>query len=244
MSVVENTTAVTDVDATDPDAGDTLTYAIAGGADQALPDRRQHGNAHVQPPPGLRSPADADGDNVYEVDVSVGDGALNATQSLAVTVTDADETPANQPPAITSAAAATRPTRRRRERDCRRIVTATDPRARRSPIRSAAARTPPVCDRSASGALSFVIPPDYEDPADQNADNAYEVLVRASDGSLADVQSLVVRVGDVNDARRASSSPVSSRTRTSLSYCVRRAARRCRSPTPTAPQLPSAWLSR
>jgi len=36
VNAAENQTAVTDVDATDPDAGALLTYTISGGADQGL----------------------------------------------------------------------------------------------------------------------------------------------------------------------------------------------------------------
>ena len=38
---------------------------------------------------------------------------------------------------------------------------------------------------SSSGELSFISPPDYENPQDSNQDNIYEVTVIASDGSLS-----------------------------------------------------------
>ena len=47
-----------------------------------------------------------------------------------------------------------------------------------------------------TGALSFVNAPDFESPADSNADNLYQVTVRASDGSLSDDQALTVSVVD------------------------------------------------
>ena len=202
VSVVENTTAVTDVDATDPNAGDTLTYTIAGGADQALFHiDGSTGLLTFSSAPDFEAPADANGDNVYDVDVSVGDGALSATQSLSVTVTDADETPANQPPAITSDGGGdTAELAVDENATAVGVVAATDPEG--TPVAysiGGGADAARFAIDPTSGALSFVVPPDYEEPADQNADNAYEVLVRASDGSLADVQSLVVRVGDVNE---------------------------------------------
>jgi hypothetical protein len=38
---------------------------------------------------------------------------------------------------------------------------------------------------SLSGELSFISPPDYENPQDSNQDNIYEVTIIASDGSLS-----------------------------------------------------------
>ncbi len=47
---------------------------------------------------------------------------------------------------------------------------------------------------SAGGALSFIAPPDFEAPADANADNIYLVTLRASDGVLAATLDLTVTV--------------------------------------------------
>ena len=54
---------------------------------------------------------------------------------------------------------------------------------------------------SSTGALTFVSTPDYESPADANADNVYEVTVNADDGKGGfDTQALSVTVTNVNDA--------------------------------------------
>ncbi|MDQ2082928.1 VCBS domain-containing protein [Xanthobacteraceae bacterium Astr-EGSB] len=50
-----------------------------------------------------------------------------------------------------------------------------------------------------TGALSFVAAPDYENPTDMGGDNVYDVDVQVSDGSLNDVQSIAVHVGNVAD---------------------------------------------
>ena len=52
---------------------------------------------------------------------------------------------------------------------------------------------------SREGDLSFVAPPDYDHPADENADNVYRVGVRASDGSAAGFLAVSVTVTDVNE---------------------------------------------
>jgi VCBS repeat-containing protein len=53
-----------------------------------------------------------------------------------------------------------------------------------------------------TGQLSFVAAPDFEQPADSDGDNLYEVIVSASDGSLTDTQTLNVSVGDRSVAAR------------------------------------------
>ena len=50
---------------------------------------------------------------------------------------------------------------------------------------------------SSSGELSFISPPDYENPQDSNQDNIYEVTVIASDGSLSSSLEIVISVNDV-----------------------------------------------
>ena len=53
---------------------------------------------------------------------------------------------------------------------------------------------------SSSGALSFNAPADYENPADDGADNVYNVTVRVGDGSAFDARDLVITVTNNNDA--------------------------------------------
>jgi Ca2+-binding RTX toxin-like protein len=54
---------------------------------------------------------------------------------------------------------------------------------------------------SSSGALSFKTAPNFESPADLGADNQYNLILQAADGGYGvDVQSLSVRVTNVNDA--------------------------------------------
>lgn len=49
-----------------------------------------------------------------------------------------------------------------------------------------------------SGALSFLSAPDFEAPTDVGGENVYDVIVQASDGSLADSQSIAVSVTNVS----------------------------------------------
>ena len=78
------------------------------------------------------------------------------------------------------------------------------PRAIPIPARRCITRSPAVPTRCTSrsmttGALSFKTAPDFEAPADVYHDNSYQVVVRASDGSLSDDQTITVDVADVSD---------------------------------------------
>ena len=48
-----------------------------------------------------------------------------------------------------------------------------------------------------SGELSFISPPDYENPQDSNQDNIYEVTIIASDGSLSSSLGIIISINDV-----------------------------------------------
>jgi hypothetical protein len=205
-SVVENTLAVADVDATDPNPGDTLTYALAGGADA--------GRFQIDGTTGVLSfttaadfeaPADANGDNVYEVVVSVSDGLLDDTQALSVSVTDANESPVNKPPVITSAGgAATAELQVNEGTTGVTTVEASDPEGALVAYAISGGADAALFNLNpVSGALSFVSAPDVENPVDANGDNAYEVTVQASDGVLTDVQALAIRVLDVNEGPKS-----------------------------------------
>src|SRR5262249_17443907 len=95
ISVPENTTAVTTVTAFDPDPGATITYGISGGVDA--------GKFTIDAPPGALTfitapdfevPTDADANNSYLVIVQASDGSLTDSQTLTVSVTNVNESPA------------------------------------------------------------------------------------------------------------------------------------------------------
>ncbi len=94
FSVAENTTAVGAVTATDPDVGDSVTFTLVGGADEAKFAITPEGALTFLTAPDHERPADSGGDNGYEVVARASDGSLTADQSVTVTVTDAAETDA------------------------------------------------------------------------------------------------------------------------------------------------------
>ncbi len=103
VNAAENQTYVTTVTATDIDvAAETLTYTILGGADAALFSIDSiSGVLTFTVPPDFETPADADGDNVYEVTVQVSDGNGGVdTQLIRITVTNVQEGQAQLPPPL------------------------------------------------------------------------------------------------------------------------------------------------
>ncbi len=53
---------------------------------------------------------------------------------------------------------------------------------------------------SSTGAVTFISAPNFESPLDVGGDNVYDLVVRASDGSLFDDQTIAVTVTNVNEA--------------------------------------------
>ncbi|MDT8421905.1 MAG: tandem-95 repeat protein, partial [Desulfuromonadales bacterium] len=94
ISVTENVTgAIANVDATDAD-GDGLTFQVIGGVDAARFEiDPATGLLTFLSPPNYEAPADADGNNVYEVIVAATDGSRSDTQFITITVTDINDAP-------------------------------------------------------------------------------------------------------------------------------------------------------
>ncbi len=87
-NVPENSTGtVYTAAASDPD-GNALTFSLSGGADRARFSITSAGALSFVDPPDFEAPDDADGNNVYLVQISVSDGTTSVTLDLAVTVTN------------------------------------------------------------------------------------------------------------------------------------------------------------
>ncbi|VVS96417.1 Cadherin [Sphingomonas sp. EC-HK361] len=200
LDIDENATLVTTVTATDQDAGQTLTFTIAGGADAALfTVDPVTGVLSFITAPNFESPSDANGDNVYRVVVAVNDGNGGVdTQDLSVNVRDV---PDGFAPVITSnGGGATAAITVNENLTAVTTVTATDadgPTLAFAIIGGADAALFAI--DPATGALTFKNAPDFENPGDANHDNVYDVVVQASDGNNTDSQALSVTVGNVND---------------------------------------------
>ena len=206
ISTDENTTVVTNVEATDAD-GDTegsgLTYSLQGIDVSQLTINPNTGELSFITAPDFEAPADSDGDNQYEVEVVVTDseGATD-TQVMTITVDDVDESTTNEPPTITSNGGGETATVNMDENTTAVTnVEATD--ADGDTEGNGLTYSLQGTDASQltidanTGELSFIAAPNFEVPTDSDGDNQYEVEVVVTDSEGAtDIQSITITVDD------------------------------------------------
>ncbi|MXP27198.1 tandem-95 repeat protein, partial [Altererythrobacter indicus] len=193
VTLTENQSLATSIVATDVD-GDTLSYAITGGADAALFTVGADGKLSFVTAPDFEAPGDANGDNVYDVIVTVSDGnGASASQSVAVTITDVNEAPVITSGDTIAMAEGRMAVLTMAGSDSDGDVLAWS-------IAGGLDASLFTID-SATGALSFITAPDYEAPADSDEDNIYQLSVKVSDGNgKSTTQSLTVTITDKNEA--------------------------------------------
>ena len=183
------TAAIATYTATDPE-GATVTWSLTG--DDAEDFRvSSTGVLTFRTAPDFETPADAGENNVYDVTVSASDRSLSGTLAVQVTVTDVNEVltvtgDATVEYAENGAAAIA-------------TYTATDPEGA-TVTWSLTGDDAEDFRVSGTGALTFQTSPDFENPADKNADNVYNVVVTASDGNSSGTLAVQVTVTNVNEA--------------------------------------------
>ncbi len=99
-SIAENTASVYNLNATDVDAGTTLTYSVTGTDSNDFLISAS-GALTFNPAPDFEAPADSNQDNIYIVIAWVSDGALSDSQTVTITVTNLNESGTISTPAIT-----------------------------------------------------------------------------------------------------------------------------------------------
>ena len=180
--------------------GSGLDYRISGGADQALFGiDAGTGELTFDSAPDFELPADAGGDNVYEVEVTVADSEpLETTQLISVEVTDVVE---NTAPVITSP-----DTVSFAENDDGTVLNIESMDDSDSEGSGLDYRISGGADQAlfgidaGTGELTFDSAPDFELPADAGANNVYEVEVTVADSQpLEDTQLISVEVTDVDE---------------------------------------------
>ncbi|MEM7579165.1 MAG: DUF4347 domain-containing protein, partial [Cyanobacteria bacterium P01_A01_bin.80] len=184
--IEENNTTVTTITSTDID-GDTPTYSITGGADSSLFSIDTNtGELSFDSAPDFETPGDNGADNVYEVEVSASDGVNTTPQTLSVTVTDSNNdnapvlTSAPNPSVAENTTTVTTVTASDVDGD---IPTYSITGGADSSLFSIDTNT---------GELSFNGAPNFENPADNDGNNVYEVEVSASDSFYTTTQTLSV----------------------------------------------------
>jgi hypothetical protein len=190
VTVDENTADVASIVVTDPE-NDAVTVTLDGADAAAFTYDAATGALRFAAPPDAEAPADADGDNVYDVTLVASDG-VNATQrALAVTVADVNEQIAIATKAFTVDENTTAVgTVVLKDEDGGTAGLGT-------PVFTLAGPDADLFSIDAGGALSFKAAPDFEAPGSAEQSNVYEVIVTATDGALSATETVTVTVADV-----------------------------------------------
>jgi VCBS repeat-containing protein len=195
-SFAENDTGIVyQATGSDADAGATLSWSL-DGADAALFDMdAATGAVTFKTAPNFESPADAGGDNIYDITVTASDGTRSSTaRAVTITVTNVNEFA----PIVTSGEAASFA-----ENDTGIVYQATgsDADAGATLSWSLDGADAALFDMdAATGAVTFKTAPNFESPADAGGDNIYDITVTASDGTLSSTaRAVTITVTNVNE---------------------------------------------
>ena len=94
ITIQENQTAVTTLEATDPNDDPITGWSMTGGSDRSLFNLTNGGVLSFKDAPDYEKPKDAGHDNSYEVEVTASDGTDDSTPlTLTVNVTNVNEPP-------------------------------------------------------------------------------------------------------------------------------------------------------
>ena len=207
ISIAENTSVVTDVNSS-ADGSGNVTYTILTAAEGSFAEDSEvftidpnTGLLSFINPPDFENPLDQGGDNVYQVDIVATSGTQSVVQLIDVTVTDvADDFPqpleiiGNTPGEVLNISISEN------------TSFVTDVNSTTESIGNVTYSILSVADGSFaedlnvftidpnSGVLSFINPPDFENPLDQGGDNVYQVDVLATSGTQSAVQFIDVTV--------------------------------------------------
>jgi VCBS repeat-containing protein len=201
-SFAENGTGVAYTAAgTDPDAGTTLSYVLGGTDAARFNINSSTGAVTFKAAPNFEVPLDVGGNNVYDITVTSSDGSLSsAAQAVAITVTNV-----NEAPVITSAASASFA---ENGTGTAYTATATDQDAGATRAYSITGADSTLFNVDAtSGAVTFKVAPNYEQPLDAGANNVYDIMVGVSDGTNLTPQAVAITVSNVNEVPTSVSIP-------------------------------------
>ena len=191
----------------DPEGGSVTRWTVGGtdGGDFTI---SQEGVLTFRSLPDYERPADSDRDSIYELQVRPYDGRYYGSFDVTVTVEDV-----NEPPAITTTSSSATALRQN-ENVTSRLYTyrATDPEGADTVTWSVEGVDKDFFTIDERGQFSFKEenPPDFEDPADSDRNNVYNVVVQATDDAdNADKLPVTVTVRDVNEGPEVTSGSAS-----------------------------------
>jgi len=192
--------------ASDVDAGDTTFSFNLGGTDAGLFDMNAStGVVTFKASPNFEAPADANHDNVYDITVSATDahGLAGATQDVSISVTNL-----NEAPTITSTASASVPENVATSTAVY-TVAATDPDAGTTLGYAITGTDASLFNvNSSSGVVTFKASPNFEVPTDSGANNIYDIVVHANDGTNDTTKAVSITVTNVGETPATSISGI------------------------------------
>ena len=179
--------------------GDTLTYRLSGTDASLFTIDPTTGDIRFVTVPDVEAPGDANRDNVYEITVTASDDTNDIAQAVAITVTNVNE----DAPSFTSPDSASVA----ENQTVAYTAAATD--ADGDPLTYGLSGTDAglFTIDPATGVVSFITPPDFEDPGDAGSNNIYNITVTASDGDNSTNHNVAITVTGVNDNTPSFTSP-------------------------------------
>ena len=171
--------------------GDTLTYGLSGTDASLFTIDPATGDIRFITVPDVEAPGDANRDNVYEITVTASDDTNDIAQAVAITVTNVNE----DAPSFTSPDSASVA----ENQTVAYTAAATD--ADGDPLTYGLSGTDAALFTidPATGVVSFITPPDFEDPGDAGGNNIYNITVTASDGDNSTNHNVAITVTNEND---------------------------------------------
>ncbi|MEO5332711.1 MAG: cadherin domain-containing protein, partial [Magnetococcus sp. YQC-5] len=200
-----STTAAYTAVATDEDSGDSLTWSITGTDAGLFKIDSTTREVTFKTPPDFESPKDLAGKNIYNINVIATDkSGLSASKAVTITVTNV-----NEAPTVTSGSLASF-----QENSTGAVYTATasdvDASDTLSWTLSGTDATLFAIDAT-KGSVTFITPPNFEDPKDVGRDNVYDITVIPTDkGGLSASKAVAITVTDLNDAPQITSASTAS----------------------------------
>ena len=185
-------------EASDADADDILTYTLGGADASHFNLNPSSGELRFTTLPSLEQPQDSNGDNIYDLAISVSDTAANSTSfELVVTVVDDIGSVGSAPEFDVTSAIVEFP-----ENQTDLLVytaAATDPDGDTITYGLTGIDSTHFSLDPTNGELSFQQAPDFEIPQDHDQDNTYELEISATDNSHSTSVDLNLSIANLND---------------------------------------------
>jgi len=157
--------------------GQHLSYSLDGEDAARFAIDAGTGALRFVSPPDFENPSDSDEDNVYNVTAVASTYNLQASQQLAITVANVLEAPVMVGDEAVETA----------ENSTGTVYTAKGTAEASGTLTYTLGGTDAALFSidANSGAIAFLVAPNFEDPLDDNGDNLYDLTVTASDGTLS-----------------------------------------------------------